>query len=239
MFYDAKDPNKFLQDVKSLLVDDGVFMLEFADLYSIIKYKMFDTICHEHLEYYSSKVIIELAKANKLRVFDIKENDINGGSKQYYICHYNSNYRMNQKIINRFLNLEKKLKLSEPKTFKKFFKNIQNLKYKLTTLIKKLKKQGKTLHCYGASTKGNVLLQYFNIDNKLIEFAAERNQKKFNLFTPGTKIKIISEKKSRSYNPDYYLVLPWHFRKEILKREKFIRKKGTKFIFPLPIVNTV
>ena len=219
MFYDAKDPNKFLQDVKSLLVDDGVFMLEFADLYSIIKYKMFDTICHEHLEYYNSKVIIELAKANKLRVFDIKENDINGGSKQYYICHYNSNYKNNQKIINRFLNLEKKLKLSEPKTFKKFFKNIQNLKYKLTTLIKKLKKQGKTLHCYGASTKGNVLLQYFNIDNKLIEFAAERNQKKFNLFTPGTKIKIISEKKSRSYNPDYYLVLPWHFRKKYLKEK--------------------
>mgnify|MGYP001242209112 CR=1 FL=1 len=239
VFYDAKDPNKFLQDVKSLLIDDGVFMLEFADLYSIIKYKMFDTICHEHLEYYSSKVIIELAKVNNLRVFDIKENDINGGSKQYYICHNNSNYKNNQKIIDKFLNLEKKLKLSEPKTFKKFFKNIQNLKHKLTTLIKKLKKQDKTLHCYGASTKGNVLLQYFNIDNKLIEFAAERNQKKFNLFTPGTKIKIISEKKSRSYNPDFYLVLPWHFRKEILKREKFIRTKGTKFIFPLPTVYTV
>ena len=160
MFYDAKDPNKFLQDVKSLLVDDGVFMLEFADLYSIIKYKMFDTICHEHLEYYSGKVIIELAKANKLRVFDIKENDINGGSKQYYICHYNSNYKNNQKLLIDFLNLEKKLKLSEPKTFKKFFKNIQNLKYKLTTLIKNLKNKVKLYTVMGPQPKE---MYYYNI----------------------------------------------------------------------------
>ena len=95
-------------------------------------------------------------------------------------------------------------------------------------------KQGKIIHCYGASTKGNVLLQYFNISNKMITFAAERNKTKYNLYTPGSRIKIISEVLSRFYKPDYYLVLPWHFKNEILIREKEIRKKGTKFIFPLP-----
>ncbi len=239
VFYDAKDPNKFLQDVKSLLCDEGVFMVEFADLYSILKYKMFDTICHEHLEYYSSKVIVNLAKKNGLRVFDIKDNDINGGSKQYFICHKYSNYKNNQKVINKILNDEKSLKLSNPKTFEKFFKNIQSLKFKLTKLIKGLRKKEKIVHCYGASTKGNVLLQYFDIDSKLIKYAAERNDKKINLFTPGTKIEIISEKKSRLLRPDFYLVLPWHFREEILKREKVMRSQGTKFIFPLPSVDIV
>ena len=101
-------------------------------------------------------------------------------------------------------------------------------------LLRKYKKLGKKIHGYGASTKGNVLLQYFNIDNKLIDFIAERNKNKFNLYTPGTNIKIISEVLSRFYKPDYYLVLPWHFKKEILSREKLMTKKGTKFIFPLP-----
>jgi hypothetical protein len=97
-----------------------------------------------------------------------------------------------------------------------------------------MNKAGKTVHGYGASTKGNVLLQYFNINNQLIDYIAERNKTKYNLYTPGTKIKIISEVLSRFYKPDYYLVLPWHFKDEILIREKQIRKNGTKFIFPLP-----
>ena len=100
--------------------------------------------------------------------------------------------------------------------------------------LESLNKQGKKIHCYGASTKGNVLLQYYGINNKIIKYAAERNSSKYNLYTPGTKIKIISEKLSRSLKPDFYLVLPWHFKREILMRESSIRKKGVKFIFPLP-----
>ena len=105
--------------------------------------------------------------------------------------------------------------------------------------MKKYKKLGKKIHCYGASTKGNVLLQYYGIDNRLIDYVAERNKNKYNLYTPGTNIRIISEIVSRFYKPDYYLVLPWHFRKEILIREKEIIKKGTKFIFPLPKLKIV
>ena len=234
VFYDASNPNNFLKDVKKLLSKEGVFLLEFADLASIIKFKMFDTICHEHLEYYSSQVIINLCKKNGLRVFDIKKNDINGASKQYYVCHESSQHKNNTKIIRKELADEKKLKLSDENTYKKFIRAINQSKKKLVKYLKKVNKGGKKVHCYGASTKGNVLLQYYNINNKLIDYAAERNKNKYNLYTPGTKIKIISEVLSRFYSPDYYLVLPWHFKKEILLREKLTRKKGTKFIFPLP-----
>ena len=234
VFYDSADPNKFINDVKKLLSKDGIFLLEFADLASIIKNKMFDTICHEHLEYYSSKVIFNLCKKNNLRVFDIKKNSINGASKQYYICHTLSKYKDNKKVISSILKSEKKLKLTEEKTYKDFIKSINKSKVKLFNFLKKMNKAGKTVHGYGASTKGNVLLQYFNINNQLIDYIAERNKTKYNLYTPGTKIKIISEVLSRFYKPDYYLVLPWHFKDEILIREKQIRKKGTKFIFPLP-----
>jgi 2-polyprenyl-3-methyl-5-hydroxy-6-metoxy-1,4-benzoquinol methylase len=234
VFYDAADPNKFIKDVKKLLSRDGIFLLEFADLASIVKNKMFDTICHEHLEYYSTKVILNLCKENNLRIFDIKKNDINGASKQYFICHAGSKYKNNLKLINSILNFEKKLKLSDEKTYKHFIANINKSKNKLYNFLKKEKKLGKKIHGYGASTKGNVLLQYYKIDNKMVDFVAERNKNKFNLYTPGTDIKIISEVLSRFYKPDYYLVLPWHFKSEILAREKEIRKKGTKFIFPLP-----
>mgnify|MGYP001161470792 FL=1 len=239
VFYDAKDPEFFLKDVQTLLSRDGIFMLELADLHSILKYKMFDTICHEHLEYYSSKVIINLAKKNGLKVFDIKRNDINGGSKQFYMCLESSKYLVNNKILKNELFEEKRYKLSDPKTFKKFFQEINLIKVKLLSMIKKIKEKRQSIHCYGASTKGNVLLQYFGIDNKFIDFVAERNEKKYNLYTPGTKIKIISEKSSRSLKPDYYLVLPWHFKKEIVSREKEAIKKGTRFIFPLPKLNII
>ena len=234
VFYDLLNPNKFLRDVKTLLLPEGVFLLEFADLASIIKYKMFDTICHEHLEYYSSKVIINLVKKNDLRVFDIKQNFINGSSKQYYICHKNSKIKSKSKIINKTLRSESKLKLNTVKTFKEFIQKINFLKTRLNNKIKYIRRNNQIIHCYGASTKGNVLLQYFNIDNKKISFAAERNKNKYGLVTPGSKIKIISEENSRKMKPDYYLVLPWHFKKEILKREKNTLRTGSKFIFPLP-----
>tara|TARA_E500000178_G_C17016367_1_gene753175 strand:+ start:316 stop:1533 length:1218 start_codon:yes stop_codon:yes gene_type:complete len=234
VFYDAKDPNKFIQDVKKILSAEGIFVLEFADLVSILKFKMFDTICHEHLEYYSSSVIIELCKNHSLKVFDIIQNNINGGSKQYFISHQNAKYKTNAIKINKILKEERGLKLNSIYTYKKFIRSIDKSKHQLLEKIRLFNRMGKKIHCYGASTKGNVLLQYYGIDNKLIEYAAERNKLKYNFYTPGSRIKIISEKVSRSLRPDYYLVLPWHFKNEILLRENNIRKKGVKFIFPLP-----
>ena len=234
VFYDAEDPNSFLNDVQKILSNDGIFMLEHADLLSIMKLKMFDTICHEHLYYYSTKIIVDMASNNNLRVFDLKKNSINGGSTQYLICKKNSKYKTNYRVIKKILTEEKRLKLDKKETYINFFKEINNIKLRVRKLLDSLIAKKMIIHGYGASTKGNVLLLYFGINQKYIKYIADRNPLKINHYTPGTKIKIISEKLSRKLLPDYYLVLPWHFKKEILKRESKIRKKGCKFIFPLP-----
>jgi hypothetical protein len=238
VFYDLEKPNLFLSEVKKLLDNRGLFILEFADLASILKNKMFDTICHEHLEYYSSSVLINMCKKNGLKVINILSNDINGSSKQFFIAHEQSSYKINTNLISRILKEEKRMKISSKGTMINFFKQIKNIKIKLINYLKKIKKNNQIIHGYGASTKGNVLLQYFGIDKKFLDFIAERNPNKFNLYTPGTKIKIISEVRSRQKKPNYYLVLPWHFRKEILIREKKSKKSGIKFIFPLPNIKT-
>ncbi len=234
VFYDLKKPNRFLLDIKKILDDDGVFFLEFADLISILKYKMFDTICHEHLEYYSFDVIDKMAKKNGLKIIDVFHNDINGGSIGIFLSHKNSKFKINSIAIEKIKKIEKKMNLKSPLTYVNFIKDIIKVKTKLKKIIFNLKKTKKIIHGYGASTKGNVLLQFFNLNNSDISFIADRNPKKNGLYTPGTKIKIISEEISRKKMPDYYLVLPWHFKNEILKREKNIISKGTKFIFPLP-----
>ena len=234
VFYDIKNPKIFLKDIKKVLHSDGIFNLEFADLKLILKNNMFDTICHEHLEYYSVTVINNLLKKVGLRIFDHYYNDTNGGSSSYYICHKNATFQTSKKIPKVLID-EERFKINSLETYNKFKEKIDKIKKNLINLLRKLKAQKKVIHGYGASTKGNVLLQYFNIDNKILDCVSDRNPKKNNCYTPGTNIKIVTESKSRSLKPDYYLVLPWHFKKEILKREKKIRRKGTKFIFPLPI----
>ena len=234
VFYDLENPNLFLQGIEKLLDSKGIALIEIADLYSILKKKMFDTICHEHLEYYSTEVLINMFKKNRLKLIDIKENDINGSSKQFYLAKINSSLRVNLKKINNVIKKEKNLKMNKIKTFYNFKNEIDKIKLKLINKLNQIKNNNGSIHGYGASTKGNVLLQYFGIDNKYLDFIAERNPKKYGCYTPGTKIKIISEKKSRALKPDFYLVLPWHFKEEIIKRESSTLKSGTKLIFPLP-----
>jgi SAM-dependent methyltransferase len=239
VFYDLRDPNKFIREIKEILDEKGIIILEHADLYCIIKNAIFDTICHEHLGFYSSKVIIEMIKSNGLKVFNHEYNNINGGSSRYYICHQKANYKIKKNNIKIALLKERRIDLYSIRTFKVFFKKIFNEKTKLKKLIKEINNKKLIIHGYGASTKGNVLLQFYDIGNKDINYIADRNPLKYNLFTPGTKIKIISENYSRRLRPDYFLVLPWHFKKEILIRERKIRQKGTKFIFPLPKVQII
>jgi hypothetical protein len=236
MFYDLEKPNLFLKEVKELLHENGILLIEHADLLSILKKNIFDTFCHEHLEYYSSKVMIKMIEKNGMRVFDHKFNDINGGSSQYFICHKNAPHK-EAKSVKNVLKMEKKYKLESINTHVNFFLKINKIKIKLKKIVDKVLSKKKTIHGYGASTKGNVLLQYFGFNNKQISYIADRNPAKYNKFTPGTKIKIISEERSRKMNPDYYLVLPWHFKKEIMIREKYIASKGTRFIFPMPAIS--
>ncbi len=235
VFYDLKNPNHFLKDISEIIEPKkGIFVLEHTDLLSIIKNNLFDTICHEHLAYYSAKVIMKMISANNLKVFDISRNKINGGSTRFYICHKNSKYSIKKNKIDMIIKDEEKFKLNQKKTYTNFFKKILTIKKNLNSRLKIIKKNGKSIHGYGASTKGNVLLQFFKIDKNILDLIADRNPLKFDYYTPGTKFIIKSEIFSRKLNPDYYLVLPWHFKNEILEREKNIRSKGTKFIFPLP-----
>ena len=239
VFYDLENPNLFLNGIKKILHQDGIFYLEFQDLMLILKNNMFDTICHEHLEYYSVTFMNKILKKHNLKIFDHFYNDINGGSSTYFICHDNAKYKTNKNKLNVILKNEKKIGIEKVSTYKIFKKRIDKLKNELNLLVNKLAKKNKKIHGYAASTKGNVLLQYYNLDNKKIKFISDRNPKKNNLFTPGSNIKIISENASRKINPDYYLVLAWHFKNEILQREIKMRKKGTKFIFPLPNIKVV
>lgn len=235
VFYDLNDPNRFLKDISNLIdIKNGIFYLEFQDLLSLIKNKLFDTICHEHLEYYSLSVVKNMLIKNNLKLIDVNKNLINGGSLSLIISHKESVYKINNRKINKILFEEKKYKLDLKKTYLEFYSEILKIGKKLTKLISTIKSKKKTIHGYGASTKGNVLLQFFKIKKKSINYIADRNIEKIGLFTPGTKIKIITEHESKKFKPDYYLVLPWHFKNEILFREKRVRKSGTKFIFPLP-----
>ena len=233
VMYDLPNPNKFIKDINKILDKDGVFIIEVADLYLTMKNNVFDTFCHEHLEYYSYKSLNKLITKNGLKIFDHKYLSINGGSSRYYISKKNSKFKVT-KNIRKLIEIEKKSKINNFKNLIKFYESIVKLKENFKKKIFELKKNKFKLHGYGASTKGNVLIQFYNITPSDLDFIAEKNKQKFNCYTPGSKIKIISESKSRKLNPDYYVVFPWHFKKEILKREKIIRKKGTKFIFPLP-----
>jgi NDP-4-keto-2,6-dideoxyhexose 3-C-methyltransferase len=235
VFYDLKEPNIFLKQISNIINQrKGIFVLEHADLLSIIKNNLFDTICHEHLAYYSVHIISDMCKKNNLHIFDIEKNNINGGSTRFYICHKQAKYKVLSKKIAKFLKTEKKNKIDKLETYKKFFLRINSIKKKLNSFLLKKKQQGKKIHGYGASTKGNLLLQYFDIGKNIISKIAERNPNKVGSFTPGLKIPIVSEETSRSEKPDLYLVLPWHFKEEILLREKKMLRQKCKFIFPLP-----
>jgi hypothetical protein len=236
MFYDLENPNIFAKNIKEILKPDGIWIIEMSYLPEMLKTHSFDTICHEHLEYYSLKALNYLMNQNRMNIFKIEFNSINGGSIRCYIKHQEcllyDNTKYQKKIFN-YLNKEKKDKIYQVSTYLDFNKKINLLKNKIKKFLNKIKKQKKSIHIYGASTKGNTIIQFLNICNKQIPYAAEKNPIKWGAKTLGSNIKIISEQDSKVLKPDYYFVLPWHFKKEILNREKKIL--GTvKFIFPLP-----
>ena len=172
-----------------------------------------------------------------LKIFEISFNDINGGSIRCYAAHTeNANYNNaeSQALINQTRQQEFDLELDTDKPYLAFQQRIDEEKKKLHTLLTDLKAQGKRIHIYGASTKGNTILQFCDIDHTLIECAAERNPDKYGAKTLGTDIPIVSEAESRAMKPDYYLVLPWHFKAEFIEREQEALDNGTGFIFPLP-----
>lgn len=239
MFYDLEDPNAFVSDITKCLDQDGIFVIQMAYLPSMLSQNAFDNICHEHLQYYSLLSLEYLLSRHNLEVFDVVLNDINGGSFRTYIRHKGGgkNIRIPEDAsarIERLRSYEQALGLDDQKIYQEFVSRVMDLKERLTSFIQEETARGKRVYVYGASTKGNTLLQFYNLDNSLIAAAAERNPDKWGRKTIGTEIPIISEEEARSHNPDYFLILPWHFLQEFKEREQEFLNAGGKFIVPLP-----
>jgi len=243
MFYDLENPDSFIEDVNDVLDDDGLWVLQLSYTPLMLYQVAFDNICHEHIYYYSLFNMNNLLKKHNMQIVDVQLNDINGGSFRIYVMKNNANkskfatqpYRdvCNFRITS-LLEYESKLQLDKKETWLKFFDKIQEIKNKTVDFIKSEKAKGKKIWAYGASTKGNTLLQYFGLDSSLIDGIAERSIYKFGLKTVGTNIPIFSEDEMRKSNPDYLLILPWHFIDEFIKREAEFLNKGGKFIVPCP-----
>ena len=234
MFYDLPDPVQFAKDINSILDIDGIWTCEQSYMPSMLKSNSIDTICHEHLEYYSLIQIKRIAKMSNFKIFDVKFNTCNGGSFRVYFAKYESlKYSECTELINSIIQTEIDLGIMHDETYKKFILDCQTEVFKLNEFIDYIRSDEKNMYIYGASTKGNCLLQFANIGEDKIKYAVERNPKKVGKMT-NTGIKIISEETMRENPPNYLLVLPWHFREEIIQREETFLKNGGQLVFPFP-----
>lgn len=226
MFYDLEDPNKFIKDAQQALAEDGIFIAQLMCLGPMIEKNDVGNICHEHLEYYSLDSLKYLFESNGLEMFKIEENEVNGGSYRIFARHYKGTG----------IPYEEKFTLED---IMAFTRRIEENRQQCVSFIKEQVAQGKKVYVYGASTKGNVILQYFGLDHTLITAASERSPEKWGKYTIGSWIPIISEEEARKAQPDYFLVLPWAFFNEFYEREKEWRSRGGKFIVPLPTFRVV
>lgn len=240
MYYDIDNPVTFAREVKKILSKKGVWIVEVAYLPTTLANNSYDTICHEHLSYFHLGTLELIAQKAGLKIVKADLNNINGGSIRCYLTHASSTlYDSLDSDLEKIRSHEHTLKINEAAIFKSFVKRVITNRNKLVQLLQKLTTEGKHIHVYGASTKGNTILQYCGIDNTFIDAAADKNKEKWGGMTPGSQISIISEEESRKMHPDYYLVLPWSFGEEFIKREQKLLKKGTKMIFPLPKLKIV
>lgn len=242
MFYDLEDPVAFVENIKKSLSTEGIWIFEMSYMPTMLKMNSYDTICHEHLEYYSLAVLENIVKRAGVKIVRVSMNEINGGSIRCYATH-EENYKFdsveNKQAMDVIRQEEFDLELDTDKPYRNFQERINVHRNELYLLLKGLKAKGKKIHIYGASTKGNTILQWCGINNSIIDYASDRNADKDGAHTLGTDIPIVSEEKSRAMNPDYYLVLPWHFKSEFLEREKEALDNGVGMIFPLPFIEIV
>jgi hypothetical protein len=243
MFYDLEDPNQFVADVAAVLAKDGLWILEMSYLPSMLTNNSFDTICHEHLEYYAIAPIERLLHAHGLRIADAELNDANGGSIRITACRADSVFRQHSIATRSRIYMLKKqefeLKLDTEEPYRAFAESAERIRRELPTLLLRLMRSGKKIYGYGASTKGNVILQYCGLSPAYLTAIADRNPAKVGGATVGSAIPIISEEEMRAAQPDYLLVLPWHFLAEFKLREKDFLARGGRFIVPIPNVEIV
>ena len=239
MFYDLDDPITFARDITSILAANGVWHFEQSYMPAMLRTTSYDTICHEHLEYYSLEVVQKILDAADLRLIDVQMNGVNGGSFAVTAAPKTSSLKANGAVIDWLLGQEERMGLGTVRPFREFEDRVFRHRADLARLLKALAADGKTVLGYGASTKGNVTLQFCGITKTELPAIAEVNTEKFGRVTPGTHIPIISEAEAKAMRPDYFLVLPWHFKEGILQREQEYTAQGGKFIFPFPEIEII
>ncbi len=234
MFYDLHDPLDFMRQVREILDEEGIWVMEQSYWPTVLEQLAYDTICHEHLTYYGLKQIQWMAQKTGLNILQVKLNSTNGGSFQVFLAKKLKAGKAEQKKISDLLAKEERLGLSTLKPYKQFKDKIFEHREKLRLALERIKDKGKTVAGYGASTKGNVVLQFCGLTARDLPYIAEVNADKFGCFTPGTRIPIIPEGEARKLAPDYLLVLPWHFKRNIILREGEYLSQGGTLLFPLP-----
>lgn len=240
MFYDLEEPVKFARSIARVLSDDGVWVFEQSYLPAMLRTNSYDTICQEHVEYYSLAAIQYILNQAGLTIIDASQNEVNGGSVRLAACHRDSDLASKVSAEAAWLiEQEKNHDIFSNQPWIDFQRNVCRQKKDLINLLSELKKAGKTVFGYGASTKGNVILQYCGIGPELLPLIGDITPSKDGVYTPGSKIQVVSMDKAKAMKPDYFLVLPWGFRGDILLRERETIANGTKFIFPLPFVEIV
>jgi hypothetical protein len=239
MFYDLDDPVSFARQVADVLAPDGVWHFEQSYLPSMLRLCSYDTICHEHLEYYSLGVVNRILSEAGLEIFDVEMNAVNGGSFAVTAGKLGHQRHVNTPVIQWLLEQEREWQTDTPRPFRDFEERVFRHRRDLTRLLRALVDDGKTVFGYGASTKGNVTLQFCGISDRELRAIVEVNDDKFGHFTPGTGIPIVPEPDATDRQPDYYLVLPWHFRDNIVQRESEFLERGGKMIFPFPEIEIV
>lgn len=239
MFYDLDDPVKFAQEVESILAPDGVWHFEQSYMPSMLRTCSYDTICHEHMEYYSLSVVNYILARAGMRIIDVQMNNVNGGSFAVTAAKVSNAAVVESPLVRWLLEQEQRMGLDTPAPYRAFEDRVFRHREDLRRLIDRLLHSGGRIMGYGASTKGNVLLQFCGFTYDHITAIADVNPDKFGSFTPGTHIPIVSEEEARRLKPDYFLVLPWHFREGIIRREQAFLEGGGKLIFPFPEIEIV
>jgi len=227
------DLNDFIKGISILLNDDGIFVFEVPHGLEMIKNLEFDTIYHEHISYFLIEPLSKWLNKNKLEIFNIEKQKVHGGTIRVFVS--KKNIFKIRKSVKNLKKREEDYGLSKLQTFMQFSKRISNLKLSLKKKIKQFKKENYLIFGYGAPAKGNVLLNYCNIDNKFLDFIIDTTILKQGKFTPGTKIPIISpNKKPKKYSKMIGLMLAWNYKTNIIKNEKNFLKNGGRFLVPIP-----
>ncbi len=238
VFAHIDDISGSLNVVKTILLPDGIFIIEAPYLKNLIDGLEYDTIYHEHLSYISITPLEVLFKKFELEIFDIDFQKIHGGSIRVFVQHKNGVHERSQKV-QMILDKEEKQNIHDINYLRKFAEKVVDHKVQITSLLNKLKREGKRIAAVGAPAKGMTLLNYCNIDKNLLEFVTEVSKLKINKYCPGTDLKIIGDNELIKQNIDYALILPWNFKDEIMGNLKEFRDGGGKFIIPLPKVTVL